>query len=296
MPFGGALVASAAIGGGSSIIGGLLGGSASKSAAKTQANAAEYVANLQQQQFNQTQANEQPWLQAGGTALSDLMQGLQPGGTFSTPYSGTFTPPDPSLAAVQTTPGYEFTKQQGEQAILNAQSASGGAFTGATAKNLDVFNQNLADTTYQSLYQQEFNNALNTYNTQFNSYNTNQSNLYNKLASVSGLGQTTATQLGQIGSQAINSIGNTITGGASATAAGQIGAANAYAGALGGVGSAASGYTNGLLLQQLMGGGYGGNIPNYNPSVGNALGITQPLGSLTPPPSIVPIDYTTLNP
>ena len=214
------------------------------------------------------------------------MQGLQPGGSLSTPYSGTFTPPDPSLAAVSTTPGYQFTKSQGEQAILDAQSASGGAFTGGTAKNLDVFNQNLADTTYQNLYQQEFNNALSSFNTQYNTYNTNQSNLYNKLASVSGLGQTTASQLGQLGQQAATGEAGSLTSGAAATAAGQVGAANAYTGALGNLTNSATGY---LTLQQLMQGGYGTGPSPYS-SI--AAGAGQGLPYQPPTPSIVPIDFS----
>lgn len=236
MPFGGLVLAGTI---GSSIIG----SQGSKGAAKTQAEAAKYSADLQSKQFEETRSDQQPWLDAGKFGLQDLMKGLGPDGAFSTPFSGTFKAP--TLAEAESTPGYEFAKQQGELGILRGQSASGGAFTGGTLKSLDAFNNGLA----QQGYQQTYNNKLTDFNTQFNTYNTNQSNLYNKLASLAGVGQTAATQIGQFGQTAAANEANLITGGANATAAGQVGASNAWAGGLGGLTNSLSGY---MQLQNLM--------------------------------------------
>ena len=277
-----AIAIGAGVSGAGAVASSVIGGSAAKSAAQTQATAAEQAAAEQAREFNITQQNEAPWLQAGQTSLGTLMSGLQPGGQFSTPFSGTFTPP--TLADAQNEPGYQFTQQQGEQAIERASAASGGAFTGGEAKSLDAFNTGLADQTYQNVY----NRALSTFQTQFNTYNTNQANLYNKLASTSGLGQTTATQLGQLGQQAATAEGNDLTSGAAATAGGIVGSANAYTAGLQGLTNNASGY---LQLSALLNGGGlgspGGGSPwsmvNGVPTLNNGATYNVP----------APVDYGT---
>lgn len=52
------------------------------------------------------------------------------------------------LQALQNTPGYQFTQQQGETGILNAASAAGGV-SGNTLADLDKYNAGLASGTYQ---------------------------------------------------------------------------------------------------------------------------------------------------
>jgi len=51
----------------------LIGSSASKSAASTQANAANRAADLQMQQFERQVELQEPWRQAGITALNKLI-------------------------------------------------------------------------------------------------------------------------------------------------------------------------------------------------------------------------------
>jgi len=273
---GASIALAAGIGALGSVGGALIGSSASKSSSQTQANSADKAAQLQYQEFEQTQANEQPWLKAGQVGLSQLMSGLQPGGYFSTPYSGTFTAPTAEEA--RATPGYQFTQSEGEKAIERGASASGGAITGGTEKSLEAFDTGLADQTYQ----QTFQNKLNEFMTQFNTYNTNQSNLYNKLASVSNLGQTTATQLGQLGQQSATAQGGYLTSGAAAQAAGTVGAANAYTSGLQGLTNNASGYLN---LQALLNGGgnYTGPAANAPIQDFNIQPPTYPSYDINPP-------------
>lgn len=258
----GGLVASTGGGIASSVIG----SNASKSAADKQVNAAKYAADLQNNQFQQTRADQAPWLQAGQVSLNRLMQGLAPGSDegLATPYGGTFNPPPafkaPTLAEAQATPGYQFAQQAGDIGIEHAASAAGGAFTTGTLGQEAQFNQGLAQNAYQQTYnnalsanQNAYGQALNSFQTQYNAYNTNQANLYNRLASLSGLGQTSAAQLGQIGEGTAANIGNTITGGGAAGAAGSIGSASAITG---GINSSINGMNNGLgnylSLQALM--------------------------------------------
>ena len=124
--------ASAAVIGGSIAAAGALGGAyiasqGAQSAANTQAGAANAASQLQYAEFQQQQQNLQPWLQAGGTALQTLEQGLQPGGQFNKPFT---------LADFQQDPAYNFQKNNITNAT-NAQGAAGGQrFSAATTSAL----------------------------------------------------------------------------------------------------------------------------------------------------------------
>ncbi len=144
-----------------------------------------------------------------------------------------FTPPTAAEAAA--TPGYQFALSQGEQAIQRSAAAQGNLLTGGTAKDLNNYAQGMADTNYQ----QAFNNYLQQYQQKYNIFNNNQTNLYNKLASIAGMGQTTAGQLSSAGSNYANSAANVGMAGANAVAnqynnaaaamgSGYVGAANAW--------------------------------------------------------------------
>jgi hypothetical protein len=110
------------------------------------------------------------------------------------------------------------------------------------------YNQNMANTA--------FNNA-------FNQYQTQQGNIYNRLAGVANLGQNAASNSGAQGANLAASTAQSITNAGSAQAAGQVGAANAYAGAVnnaipwlmstGNSGNSGSGF--GLSGSATMGGG-----------------------------------------
>ncbi len=75
--------------------------------------------------------------------------------------------------AFRTSPGYEFRKREGLQAVQGSAAANGSLYSGNTLKGINEFGDNLAADEY--------------------------SNWWNRLASRAGIGQTTATQLGQIG-------------------------------------------------------------------------------------------------
>ena len=98
-------------------------------------------------------------------------------------------------------PSYQFRKQQGMDGIESSAAASGGLLSGAALKGLNRYNSDLAS--------QEYGNA------------------FNRLSSVAGTGQTTATNLGQFGAQNALNQGNAAIGGANAQANGIVGAAGA---------------------------------------------------------------------
>ena len=235
-------------------------------AANTQANAAESAQGLQaqeaanalaqqQSQFNTTQANEAPFIQAGQGAVTQLSSLLQPGGALSQGWNQQFQAPTAAQAA--QTPGYQFALQQGENALQNSAAAAGGLGSGATGAALEQYGQGLANTNYQQVY----NNALTQYQQSYNQFQQNQANQYNRLAGLSGTGQTAVGQLGQLGQQASNNTSNIAltTGAQQGQQLNNAGAANAsgYVG----IGNALSGGLNNLAslstLQQLLGGNFG---------------------------------------
>lgn len=187
------------------ISGGLSGqnaANASLQAASMQQQAANYSANLQHQQFLQMQANLEPYMQLGTQAMPQLMQMINNGGFQF----------NPTQAQLEQTPGYQFTLQQGLKGVDNSMSAKGLNLSGAQMKGIDQYNTGLASNTYQQQYQ----NALQQYQTN-----------YGNLANLLSIGQNAAAGVGNAGLQNASNIGNTIMSGANAGAAGQIGAANA---------------------------------------------------------------------
>lgn len=122
----------------------------------------------------------------------------------------------------ELSPSYGFQLQQGQQGTLNAASANGGALSGAAQKDLMEFNQGLAGTS--------FNNAFNMYQTQ-------QGNIYQRLAGLTQLGQSAAANTGQQGTALAGQAAQSAQNIGTAQAAGQIGAANAYASGLSSAGS-----------------------------------------------------------
>jgi hypothetical protein len=224
---------------------------AAESAAQLQYNLGEQQLQQNQSQFNTTQKNIAPWLQAGTQGIGTLA------GLLGTPGQGLLTPwtqqfQAPTAAEAQATPGYQFTQGAGQGAIQNSAAAGGGLLSTGTQKTLDQYSQGLADTTYQQTY----NNALTQYQQAYNVFQGNQTNEFNRLAALSGVGQQSATQLGQLSNQSSQigaqiagntgaQVGNSLINMGAAQASGYAGVANALNGGI----SSISQYA---LLQSLL--------------------------------------------
>ena len=128
-----AVIAGAVVAGGATVAAGSMASNATSSAAN--ASIAEQNAALAQQKELAA-----PYTGLGQAAIPqyEALLGIGSGGQGS---AGT-------LAALQNTPGYQFTQQQGETGILN-QASLGGGVGGNTLAALDTFNTGLADNTYQ---------------------------------------------------------------------------------------------------------------------------------------------------
>jgi len=129
------------------------------------------------------------------------------------------TPAPQDLPSFETSPGYEFRREQGEQAIERMAAARGLRLSGATMQDAARFNQGLASQEY--------------------------GNYWNRLAGLAGAGQTATQNTQMMGQNFANAVGQNARAAGAARASGYQGTANAISGginALGGIyGSAASG-------------------------------------------------------
>ncbi len=183
----------------------LIGSSASKKAASTQADAANRAADLQMQQFERQVELQEPWRQAGITALNKL-----------TPLATEYTPF--GMEQFQQDPGYAFRMQEGMKALERSAAARGGLLSGGMLRGAQQYGQGLAS--------QEYMNAFNRYQAERNAR-------LNPLQSLAGVGQTATNQLGQAGQAMASNVGQAMGAAAQARASGYVGGANALTQGLG---------------------------------------------------------------
>ena len=183
-------------------------------------------------------ANSGGWTMGGDGRMIQLAQAVSPSGTAGpTPgaspsgtqyeYNGgtvgttglptgyltqTFNPTQQQL---ENYPGYQFQLSQGDLAVNSANSAGGSALSGAALKNLMTFNQGLAASNYQNY---------------FNQFQTQQSNIFNRLNEIATRGQNAAGNLGTAGTQLGTGIAQAQAAAAGSMAGGIVGTANAVGG------------------------------------------------------------------
>lgn len=88
------------------------------------------------------------------------------------------------LNKFQADPGYQFRMDQGQKAIERAAAARGQYYDPSTVKALNDYSSNMADQTFGDAY---------------NRYNNDQQNIFNRLAAISGIGQTATGSLNNAG-------------------------------------------------------------------------------------------------
>jgi hypothetical protein len=176
---------------------------------------------------------------------------------------------NPSMSTLESTPGYQFALQEGQKAIDSSMSARGLGDSGAALKAGANYAEGLASTTYQNA----FNNALSTYNSNVNSLlpqanmgltasNLVAGNLMNAARYSGDINMAGTQYAGNAQISAGNNIANNLTnfgvyqgnGAANSGAAianGDLNAANAWNGTLSGIG-------NGLTSLAMAGFGPGG--------------------------------------
>lgn len=98
-------------------------------------------------------------------------------------------------------PDYNFRRAEGQRGMEQSAAARGGAFSGNALKALSEFNQNIAAGEY--------------------------GDWWNRQAGLAGVGQAATNQVGQLGAQSANNIGQLQLAAGDARASGIIGSANA---------------------------------------------------------------------
>lgn len=182
---------------------------ASKNAAKAQTQASDQAVAEQRRQYDAMVKLLQPYVSAGSGALDQqrAILGLK-GENFQ----------KNAIKGIESSPYFKSVAQQGENAILQNASATGGLRGGNTQGALAQFRPGLLN----QLVQQQYQN----------------------LGGITSLGQNSAAQSGNAGMQSANSIGNLLSQGGAAKAGGIIGAQNAqnqFLGQLGQLGGLAIG-------------------------------------------------------
>lgn len=147
-----------------------------------------------------------------------------------------------------TKASYQFGLDQGTKALANMAGARGNRNSGAQLKALERFG---TDYTGQQAGQSQAR------------YVNDQTNLYNRLAGISGTGQTAANTTAALGTSSANTIGGLMTAQGNARGAAQIAQGNAFGGALSGIGNY---YGQQQTLDKILNrGGYGGGYSNNSP-------------------------------
>ena len=195
----------------------------SDKAADAQVDAARQSSATQMAMFNQTRADNMPWMQAGKGGLNALMQlyGMQGDGAGGWNHSGNN---DGAMAMLQQDPSYQFRLQQGQGVLENSAAARGGMLSGNALRALSDYGQNTASQEY--------------------------GNIANRFAGLAGVGQGSAQYIGQAGM-------NTGAGvGANQVMAGQA-RASGYMGRYGAVNNATDQFLKlgGMVMGAGMGGG-----------------------------------------
>jgi len=239
---------------GANLVGSLIGADAAKSAAGTQAQSAQNALDFQKQQFATTQAQGAPSRAAGYNALNTLgslgsgtyqmydAQGNPIGaGTGSDYLTHQFNAADLKAGLA---PNYDFMLGQGQETTNRMANVGGGLIGGNALTGLDRYTQDYAGNAYQNA---------------FTNYQNQRTNIYNTLAGIAGIGQNAYNTSAQTGTQAANTVGNTIQGIGQAQASGTVGAANALTGGIQNV--ANQYYLSQLLAPKTPMGGGGVSAP-----------------------------------
>lgn len=207
---------------GGSLLTSALQGNASENAAGQAAGAANRAADLQWNTFKTINDQQAPWRQAGQQALGGIA-GRWP------QFNHQFNAQD---LKTNLAPNYKFQLQQGQNAVRNMGNLQTGLISGNTLRGLENYTQDYAGNAYQQAFQ---------------NYNTQQSNIFNRLSTVAGLGSSANAITANAGTTAAGNAGNAMIAGGAAQAAGTVGAANAFAG---GANNALGWYTLPQILNQ----------------------------------------------
>jgi len=220
---------------GSAVVGGAVASDSSRRAGNIQADATKAAQDAQERMFNRQVELQEPFRQAGITALNKLIP-LSDYTKFG-------------MDQFKQDPGYAFRLSEGMKALDRTAAARGGLLSGATLKGAQRYGEDLAS--------QEYTNAFNRYQTERNAQ-------LNPLQSLAGVGQTATGMLTNAAQQFGAQTGQNLQDIGTARASGYLGGSNALSSALGQAGQL---YQYGQRTNALAGmnGGSGAPIESATP-------------------------------
>ena len=198
--------------GGAALIGGAASVYSANKAASAQKKASQQAADVQTKQYEQTRSDLAPYRQFGtqsGNYLSDAYGFNGQAGQ------------DRSVQNFRADPGYQYSLNQGLNAVEGSAAARGSLYSGATLKALQTRGQGMAD--------QQYNNWLGRYQ------------------SGQTVGANASAQTGQFGQTAAQGAANAYQNAGNATANGYINTGNAINNTLGQAASAYGAYKGGAF-------------------------------------------------
>lgn len=207
----------------------LIGAYAASKAAKEQAAATRYAADIQRKNFEDTTRLLQPSIDAGNTARGYQLSALGlPGGQGA----------GAAYDAFRSSPGYDFALKTGQNQVQTSAAAGGRLFSGGALKSLARYGQGMAD--------QQFGDW------------------YNRLSGLSGAGQTATGHQVNAGSATANNLSDLAVQGGNNQASSYINGANALTGGIQNLSDLYAYYNPPAWARQPVAGAVQGN-PAANP-------------------------------
>ncbi len=176
---------------------------AAEEAARAQETAVDRATASTERMFQSALDTQRPWLDAGSRGLNQLEAGIG-SGAFETQQ----TPFQELQFDFEADPGYQFRMNEGTRAIEASRAAKGGLFSGRTGIELQNYGQELASQEYGAAYNRfadQRDYRRQNYQDDFNRDRAVKTDKYNRLASLSGVGQLTS---GNVAGQQIAQGGN----------------------------------------------------------------------------------------
>lgn len=230
-----------------SVAGGLLGMRGASRSANTQSRAARDAAQAQLTGVRETNQmmrdfrredvqRFEPWMVAGRNALADYQQGIDQGFNFD----------------FQADPGYQFRRDQGRDAVMSSAASRHGMNSGAAMKGLEQFGQDFASNEYGNVFARQYG----MWNDRLNRLGQLAAGGQAAAGMQASTSQNYAGNIGQNTMQGSQAAAQGIANAGSARAAGQVGAANAFTGAIdNGIGAWQFNRIANAFLPQTQGGG-----------------------------------------
>jgi len=178
---------------------------AGRDANNTQLRAQDQSIAFQKEQNDLARQDRAPWMQAGTNALAEMGRRGGAGGDLSREFNA---------GDMSADTGYQFRLAEGTKTMNNSAAARGGLLSGAALKAAGAYGQGMASQEYGAAYGR---------------FKDRQDTQYNRLASIAGVGQTSAGQNASDRNSLGSNVGGAYIGTAGQVAQNQMGMGNARA-------------------------------------------------------------------